>query len=89
MVAAGAEAMANAVRHGAPPVSVYLEVTPSGSGLYVKDCGSGFELKAIPEDRHGVRHSIIGRMERAGGCAEIRMLATGTEVHLSAPPQGS
>ena len=89
MVAAGAEAMANAVRHGAPPVSVYLEVTPSGSGLYVKDCGSGFDLEAIPEDRHGVRHSIIGRMERAGGSAEIRMLATGTEVHMSAPPQGS
>lgn len=89
MVAAGAEAMANAVRHGAPPVSVYLEVTPSGSALYVKDCGSGFDLEAIPEDRHGVRHSIIGRMERAGGSAEIRMLATGTEVHMSAPPQGS
>ena len=38
---------------------------------------------AVPEDRAGVRHSILGRMERHGGRATIRSRAgTGTEVEL-------
>ena len=85
LVAAAAEAVTNAVRHGAPPVSVYCEVDEGGAEIFVKDAGSGFDPGAIPEDRHGVRHSIIGRMERVGGSAQIRPRATGTEVHLWAP----
>lgn len=86
MVAAASEAVSNAIRHAKPPLSVYLEVGPGGSDIYVKDCGDGFDLSQIPEDRHGVRNSIIGRMERAGGKASIRHLPRGTEVHLSMPP---
>jgi hypothetical protein len=86
MVAAASEAVSNAIRHAKPPLSVYLEVGPGGSDIYVKDCGDGFDLSQIPEDRHGVRNSIIGRMERAGGKALIRHLPSGTEVHLSMPP---
>lgn len=85
MVAAASEAVSNAIRHAKPPLSVYLEVGPGGSDIYVKDCGDGFDLSQIPEDRHGVRNSIIGRMERAGGKALIRHLPSGTEVHLSMP----
>lgn len=85
MVAAASEAISNAIRHAKPPLSVYLEVGPGGSDIYVKDCGDGFDLSQIPEDRHGVRNSIIGRMERAGGKASIRHLPSGTEVHLSMP----
>ena len=85
MVAAASEAVSNAIRHAKPPLSVYLEVGPGGSDIYVKDCGDGFDLSQIPEDRHGVRNSIIGRMERAGGKASIRHLPSGTEVHLSMP----
>ena len=40
---------------------------------------------AIAEDRHGVRESIIARMERHGGSARVRRMATGTEVTLSLP----
>ena len=85
MVAAASEAVSNAIRHAKPPLSVYLEVGPGGSDIYVKDCGDGFDLSQIPEDRHGVRNSIIGRMERAGGTATIRHLPSGTEVHLCMP----
>ena len=85
MVAAASEAVSNAIRHAKPPLSVYLEVGPGGSDIYVKDCGDGFDLSQIPEDRHGVRNSIIGRMERAGGKVSIRHLPSGTEVHLSMP----
>jgi hypothetical protein len=34
----------------------------------------------------GVRESILGRMERAGGTARIRRLENGTEVSLTLPP---
>jgi signal transduction histidine kinase len=50
----------------------------------VRDRGPGFDLAAVPTDRQGVRESIIGRMERAGGKAEIRSIPDGgTEVALS------
>lgn len=85
LVAALAEACQNAVRHGAPPVSVYLEVRPRAVEAFIKDNGEGFDPATIAADRHGVRDSIVGRMRRAGGNATIRRLARGTEVALSAP----
>ena len=85
LVAALAEACQNAVRHGAPPVSVYLEVRPRAVEAFIKDNGEGFDPATIAADRHGVRDSIVGRMRRAGGDAAIRRLARGTEVALSVP----
>ncbi len=85
LVAALSEAVANAVRHGEPPVSVYVEARPDLIEAFIKDSGAGFDLDAVPADRHGVRHSIIGRMERAGGSARIRCLASGTEIALALP----
>lgn len=85
LVAALAEACQNAVRHGAPPVSVYVEVRPRAIEAFVKDNGEGFDPATIAADRHGVRDSIVGRMRRAGGDAAIRRLARGTEVALSVP----
>lgn len=85
LVAALAEACQNAVRHGAPPVSVYVEVRPRAVEAFIKDNGEGFDPATIAADRHGVRDSIVGRMRRAGGNATIRRLARGTEVALSVP----
>ena len=85
LVAALAEACQNAVRHGAPPVSVYVEVRPEAVEAFIKDSGEGFDPAAIAADRHGVRDSIVGRMRRAGGEATIRHLARGTEIALSVP----
>lgn len=85
VVAAAAEAVTNAVRHGAPPVSVYVEVLDDTVDVFVKDAGPGFDPDRIPEDRHGVRHSIIGRVERVDGTVRIRALSSGTEVHLTVP----
>ena len=85
LVAALAEACQNAVRHGAPPVSVYVEVRPQAVEAFIKDSGAGFDPATIAADRHGVRDSIVGRMRRAGGNATIRRLARGTEVALSVP----
>ena len=85
LVAALAEACQNAVRHGAPPVSVYVEVRPRAVEAFIKDNGAGFDPSAIAPDRHGVRDSIVGRMRRTGGNATIRRLARGTEIALSVP----
>ncbi len=86
LVRAIRESLLNAVRHGEPPVSLYLEVGPSGVEAFVRDHGPGFELDDVPEDRLGVRQSVLGRMSRHGGSARVRRLEQGTEVSLSLPP---
>ncbi|HQK61204.1 MAG TPA: ATP-binding protein, partial [Dermatophilaceae bacterium] len=86
LVKATREAVLNAVRHGRPPVSVFMEVGPSGVEVFVRDHGDGFEMSDIGDDRLGVRESIIGRMKRAEGTARIRRLENGTEVSLTLPP---
>ncbi len=49
----------------------------------MRDRGAGFDLETVPEDRHGVRESIIGRMRRHGGSATITSTpGVGTEVAL-------
>ena len=80
------EAMLNATRHGKPPVTAYVEIGPTGVEAFVRDRGEGFEIDDIPEDRLGVRASILGRMERHGGTARVRRREDGTEVELTLPP---
>jgi signal transduction histidine kinase len=80
------EALFNAVRHGAPPIDVYLEVGDRGVEAFVRDRGPGFDLDSVSADRLGVRESIIGRMARAGGSASVtRARGGGTEVRLEVP----
>jgi len=88
LAAATREALTNAVAHGRPPVSLYVEVTPEATEVFVRDRGEGFDLDAVPDDRHGVRRSIIDRMERHGGRARVRSTSNGTEVHLVMPRKG-
>jgi len=85
LVRALREALLNAVRHGAPPVSVYVEVGPGVVEAFVRDHGPGFDLAEVPQDRFGVRESILGRMRRHGGSAAIRRLEHGTEVSITLP----
>jgi signal transduction histidine kinase len=85
LVQASREAMLNASRHGGGTVSVYLEVSDGRAEVFVKDRGPGFDLNEVPEDRLGVRESIIGRMTRHGGTATIASTPDGTEVRLCLP----
>ena len=83
---AAREAILNAAKHAgeAGPVQVYAEVSDERIEVFVRDRGPGFEPAAVPADRRGVRESIVGRMERAGGRAEIHAGPDGgTEVALS------
>lgn len=91
VVLAAREAMANAARHsGAPRVDVYAEIGPASGAseiaVFVRDRGQGFDPDAVAADRQGVRNSIIDRMSRHGGRAEIRSTpGSGTEVRLTLP----
>ncbi|MEO8283905.1 MAG: ATP-binding protein, partial [Pseudarthrobacter sp.] len=85
LVQASREAMLNASRHGGGTVSVYLEASDGRAEVFVKDRGPGFDLNEVPEDRMGVRESIIGRMKRHGGTAVITSTPDGTEVRLGLP----
>jgi signal transduction histidine kinase/phage shock protein PspC (stress-responsive transcriptional regulator) len=87
LVAAAREAMVNAARHAkVQTISLYAEVEQESIGVFVRDRGVGFDLSTVEDDRHGVRGSIIGRMERHGGRAEIRSQpGDGTEVRLIMP----
>jgi signal transduction histidine kinase len=88
LVQAAREAMVNAAKYAAEggPVSVYAEVEPAQASVFVRDRGPGFDLDAVAADRLGVRQSIIGRMERHGGRAElIGGPGEGTEVRLVMP----
>jgi signal transduction histidine kinase len=91
VVAASGEAMVNAARHsGAGKVSVYAEVDGAVLEVFVTDQGSGFDSTTLPADRHGLRESVIGRMQRHGGAAAIvSEPGEGTEVHLTMPLEGT
>jgi signal transduction histidine kinase len=87
LVAAAREALVNAARHaGVEIVSLYAEVEADELSVFVRDRGAGFEMDKVEESRHGVRGSIVGRMQRHGGRAEIRSApGDGTEVRLTLP----
>ncbi len=84
LVAAVREATNNAARHaGVAEVSVYVEVEPHRVTAFVRDRGKGFDADAVEPGRVGVRESIIGRMARHGGRAEVHTApGDGTEVML-------
>jgi len=88
LVAAAAEAMANAAEHsGARTISVYVECTEDAVEAWVTDQGSGFDPDAVPDDRKGISESILARMTRAGGQANvISTPGEGSEVHLRSGP---
>lgn len=85
LLAAGREALVNAVRHGTPPVTFYAEFGKDRTELFIRDHGTGFEIDDIPEDRHGVKDSILGRVRRHGGTATIKRRDPGIEVQISLP----
>jgi signal transduction histidine kinase len=87
LVAAAREAMVNAAKFGdGSTVDVYAEATNGELQVYVRDRGPGFDPDAVPEDRRGVRESIVGRMLRHGGRAAIHSApGAGTEVELTLP----
>jgi signal transduction histidine kinase/phage shock protein PspC (stress-responsive transcriptional regulator) len=91
LVNAIAEAVANAAVHsGSTTISVYVEVEKERVSAFVRDQGSGFDPDVVPVDRRGIADSIVGRMQRRGGSAELHSRpGMGTEVVLRLPSRES
>jgi signal transduction histidine kinase len=54
--------------------------------IEVGDAGSGFDPQNVPDERLGVRRSIVERTANAGGHAEVRAaVGRGTVIVLSWP----
>ena len=87
LVLATREAVVNAARHsGGEKVDVYAEARPGVVEVFVRDRGVGFDPSAVAADRHGLRDSILERMRRHGGSAEVRSTpGSGTEIRLTQP----
>lgn len=89
LLSAASEAALNAVHHGRPPVSVYCEVDPLRLRvvqIFIRDHGDGFDATADYPRHMGITESIIGRMRRGKGSAQIdSRKGWGTEVKLALP----
>ncbi len=77
----------NVLRHsGVDAAEVEIVYTDTEVTFIVSDQGDGFDPSAIPDDRLGVRGSIVARMEAAGGSARVwSSPGAGTTVMLTVP----
>ncbi|HEX7149997.1 MAG TPA: GAF domain-containing sensor histidine kinase [Thermoanaerobaculia bacterium] len=78
------QALANVRQHAhAQTVSVVLRCTPKTATLSIVDDGRGFDMRRVPEDRHGIR-GMRERARLAGGTLRIAA-AQGTHVEVRVP----
>ncbi len=87
IVLAAREAVVNVAKHaGTERADVFAETSAGSVDVFVRDRGAGFAMDGVAADRHGVRNSIIERMARHGGSADVRSSpGEGTEVRLHLP----
>ena len=95
LYSAAVQAMVNSVQHaGMPDVRRWLKVSGVHGGaveIEIGDAGTGFDPALVPDERLGVRRSIVERTASAGGHAEVRSaVGSGTVIVLSWPvfPEG-
>ncbi|MAP62872.1 MAG: ATP-binding protein [Microbacterium sp.] len=85
VVLAATQAVLNSLQHAA---AAGLEVSLEASGdpatvvVEIVDDGDGFDVGAVPDDRLGIRASIIARMAAVSGTGIVSSGADGTRVHL-------
>ena len=90
IVHAAGEAVTNAAKHaGTGKADVYAEVTDEAVDVFVRDRGRGFDPEDVPADRYGVRNSIVDRMQRHGGSAEVRSAPGERDRGAAAPRPAS
>lgn len=84
VISAAREALVNAAKFsGQRSVSLYAELRPHHLELYVRDRGCGFDVADVADDRKGISDSIVARLGRLGGTAEVRTApGSGTEVRM-------
>ena len=77
------EALRNVARHaGTGRAEVTVQDTGGALIVEVSDLGRGFDPRLVAASRRGIRESIRGRMEAAGGAAQV-ISAPGAGTRLS------
>lgn len=87
---AAAEALRNAVRysggHGESnpaAIAVSLNADATAVQIVVRDAGVGFDQSSVPENRMGIRRSIVKRCETVGAVAQVSSaIGQGTTVTI-------
>jgi signal transduction histidine kinase len=89
---AATQAVANAIQHaGGRGLSVRVDASAPASAegddpalvrIAVGDSGGGFDMAAVPDDRLGIRGSIVARVAAIGGSVDIAPSPHGTTVTL-------
>lgn len=84
LVLAAMQALANSVQH-ATGSGLRGEVTADSRGVRIRisDTGSGFDPATVPDDRLGIRGSIVARTAAVGGRARVHSNGSGTVVTLA------
>ena len=83
LVLATMQGIANALQHAdGEGLAVRLEAGDADVRIQVRDTGRGFDVDEVPDDRLGIRASIIARVAAIGGSARIDSGAEGTTVRL-------
>ncbi|WP_349426759.1 ATP-binding protein [Microbacterium sp. LWS13-1.2] len=81
---AATQAVANALQHaGGAGLGVAVMETHGRVRVEVHDAGEGFDLDAVPDDRLGIRASIMARVAAVGGHADLETGPHGTVVRLT------
>ncbi len=77
----------NVVQHsGSDSAEIFMDSSESTLSIMIVDQGVGFPVDAIPEDRLGIRQSIIHRVEAVGGTVKIwSATEAGTSVVIVVP----
>jgi signal transduction histidine kinase len=85
VVAATEEALNNAALHsGVLQIDLFSEIRQGVAQVNVRDRGVGFDPETV--ERGGLVDSILGRVEAAGGQAEVRSApGKGTEIVIRVP----
>jgi signal transduction histidine kinase len=85
------EALANAVKHGSPPIVVRYRSTPSGISLSIDDAGPGIAPDAPATAEHNGRFGLLNMAQRAeqiGAILDVkRWPGGGTHVALEWRPR--
>jgi signal transduction histidine kinase len=81
---AATQAVANAIQHaGGAGLGVAVASSDGRVRVEVHDTGDGFDPDAVPDDRLGIRASIVARVAAVGGHADLQTGPHGTVVRLS------
>ena len=81
---AATQAVANAIQHaGGAGLGVAVASSDGRVRVEVHDAGEGFDPDAVPDDRLGIRASIVARVAAVGGHADLQTGPHGTVVRLS------